>query len=110
MEYHKGILNIRADILSRIRQIEQINTFDVDYWRLGDPQGSEVEDDVNFVSYVKESSVFGAVGGAAMQLEGSSIVAEGLTYEAICLCLAITLVLVFCCRRSKAGMRPPTSG
>ena len=36
VEYHKGKLNVRADMLSRIRQEETINTFDTDYWQLGD--------------------------------------------------------------------------
>lgn len=36
VEYHKGKLNIRADMLSRIRQNEHISTFDVDHWHLGD--------------------------------------------------------------------------
>ena len=65
--------------------------------------GSDVEADVNFVSYVKHATVFGAVGDAAMQLEGSSIVAESITYEAICLVVAFSLALVFCCRRRFSG-------
>ena len=36
VEYHKGKLNIRADMLSRIRQHDDISTFDVGYWQLGD--------------------------------------------------------------------------
>ena len=36
VEYHKGKLNIRADMLSRIRQTEDISTFDVGFWQLGD--------------------------------------------------------------------------
>lgn len=36
VEYHKGKLNIRADMLSRIRQREHISTFDVDHWHLGE--------------------------------------------------------------------------
>jgi hypothetical protein len=36
VEYHKGKLNVRADMLSRIRQYDTIATFDTDYWHLGD--------------------------------------------------------------------------
>ena len=36
VEYHKGKLNVRADMLSRIRQKEEVATFDVGYWQLGD--------------------------------------------------------------------------
>ena len=36
IKYHKGRLNIRADMLSRIRQVDAINTFDADYWHLED--------------------------------------------------------------------------
>ena len=37
VEYHKGRLNVRADMLSRIKQKQSIATFDTDYWHLGDP-------------------------------------------------------------------------
>ena len=37
VEYHKGKLNIRADMLSRIKMTDSINTFDTSYWQLGDP-------------------------------------------------------------------------
>ena len=37
VEYHKGKLNIRADMLSRIKQSEDINTYDIGHWQLGDP-------------------------------------------------------------------------
>ena len=36
VEYHKGKLNIRADMLSRIKQEESINTFDTEFWHIGD--------------------------------------------------------------------------
>ena len=36
VEYHKGKLNVRADMLSRIKQTEEVATFDVGYWQLGD--------------------------------------------------------------------------
>ena len=37
VEYHKGKLNIRADMLSRIKQADDINTYDIGHWQLGDP-------------------------------------------------------------------------
>ena len=36
VEYHKGKLNVRADMLSRIKQEESINTFDTEFWHIGD--------------------------------------------------------------------------
>ena len=36
VEYHKGKLNIRADMLSRIRHQEGVNTFDTEFWHLGE--------------------------------------------------------------------------
>ena len=36
VQYHKGKLNVRADMLSRIKQREQLNTFDIAQWQLGD--------------------------------------------------------------------------
>ena len=69
--------------------------------------GSKVEQDVNWVSYVKESSVgFGAIGDAAMQLgdahSGSSIVVQSLTYEGVCLLLAVCLAVYSCFRRRSS--------
>ena len=45
VEYHKGKLNVRADMLSRIKQEETINTFDSEYWHIGDPLPDLPEDD-----------------------------------------------------------------
>ena len=45
VEYHKGKLNVRADMLSRIRQNDELATFDVNYWQLGDPLPELPEDD-----------------------------------------------------------------
>ena len=59
VEYHKGKLNVRADMLSRIKQSDTINTFDADYWHLGDslpqlPQDEQLPDiyglDLNIVA------------------------------------------------------------
>jgi transposase InsO family protein len=36
VEYHKGKLNVRADMLSRIRQRDEVATFDTEDWKLGD--------------------------------------------------------------------------
>jgi len=71
--------------------------------------GSKVAHDVNWVSYVKESSSsgFGAIGDAAMQLgdahSGSAIVYQSLTYEAVCVLLAMFLAAYFC--RMRGGVR-----
>ncbi|KAL1522977.1 hypothetical protein AB1Y20_017940 [Prymnesium parvum] len=66
--------------------------------------GSKMEHDMNWVSYVKESNgAFGAIGDAAMQLgdahTGSSIAIQSITYEVLCLLIAASLAVVFCCRR-----------
>ena len=37
VEYHKGKLNVRADMLSRIKQADDISTYDIGHWQLGDP-------------------------------------------------------------------------
>lgn len=63
-----------------------------------------------FVSYVKETSVFGAVGDAAMQLEGggaSAIVAHGLTFQACCIVFAVGLAVAYALHRRRAGRRQP---
>jgi hypothetical protein len=36
VQYWKGKLNVRADMLSRIKQSDDINTYDSDYWQIGD--------------------------------------------------------------------------
>ena len=45
VEYHKGKLNVRADMLSRIRQRDEVSTFDANYWQLGDQLPNMPEDD-----------------------------------------------------------------
>ena len=73
--------------------------------------GSKVEHDVNWVSYVKESAGgFGAIGDAAMQLGdahggGSSIVSQALTYEVVCLVIAVCLALFIGCRKRGTRQR-----
>ena len=62
-----------------------------------------------FVSYVKETSMFGAVGDAAMQLEGgqaSALIAHGLTFQASCLVFALGILLVFVLRQRRASRQP----
>ena len=66
--------------------------------------GSKVTQDVNWVSFVKESSVFGALHGAIKpgsldELESPSIISQGLTFESICLAFALGVALLVACRR-----------
>lgn len=69
--------------------------------------GSKVTHDVNWVSFVKESSmesVFGALHGAIKpgsldELESPSIIAQGITFESICLVFALGVALFFACRK-----------
>lgn len=68
--------------------------------------GTHTDPMPGFVSYVKETSVFGAVGDAAMQLEGggaSAIVAHGLTFQACCLVFALGIAVAYGVHRRRAG-------
>lgn len=70
--------------------------------------GSKVTHDSNWVSFVKESSVFGALHGAIKpgsldELESPSIIAQGVTFESICLLFAVGVALLFACRRRRGG-------
>ena len=55
--------------------------------------GSKVAHDMNWVSYVKESSMFGALHGAMRLDEADSpkIITHGLTFESICIVFALSL-------------------
>ena len=70
--------------------------------------GSKVMHDTNWVSFVKESSVFGALHGAIKpgsldELESPSIISQGVTFESICLLFAVGVTLIFACRRRRGG-------
>ena len=70
--------------------------------------GSKVTHDANWVSFVKESSVFGAIHGAIKpgsldELESPSIISQGVTFESICLLFAVGVAVLFACRRRRGG-------
>mmetsp|Transcript_4235 Transcript_4235/g.7079 ORF Transcript_4235/g.7079 Transcript_4235/m.7079 type:complete len:225 (-) Transcript_4235:86-760(-) len=69
--------------------------------------GSKVAPDMNWVSYVKESSMFGALHGAMTLEEASSpaVIVHVFTFESICIVFAVTLVLVFVCRGRCSWMQ-----
>ena len=69
--------------------------------------GSKVVHDANWVSFVKESSMFGALQGAAKLDEAHSpaVISHGLTFESICIVFALALSVVFICRR-RCGTPP----
>ena len=76
----------------------------------------KIDADMTMVSYIKEvarEGAFGSVGDAAMQLAGANsqaVVAQGLTFEAVCLALAIGVAITFAarnrCRRSPGALLP----
>lgn len=62
--------------------------------------GSKVHQDANWVSYVKESSMFGAMNlGKLEEANSPAIIAHGLTFESICIVFALSIALVFIFQR-----------
>ena len=64
VEYRKGKLNVRADMLSRIKQSDDISTYDVGHWQLGDtiddlPPDAQNKDiyDINLQELAKEQKL-----------------------------------------------------
>jgi hypothetical protein len=75
----------------------------------GEPESGtklKVEHDQAMISYLKESNsgVFGALGGAGMQVHGSGgLLSHGLTSQSLALAFALALLLAFACRRRCRG-------
>uniref|UniRef100_A0A7S2NRX2 Uncharacterized protein n=1 Tax=Haptolina brevifila TaxID=156173 RepID=A0A7S2NRX2_9EUKA len=69
----------------------------------------KVDADPAMVSYIKETAALPAVGDAAMQLSGAggqAVLTQGLTYEVVCLILAVGLAVAFVCRFYGASRKP----